>query len=39
MKGYRDFFETGSMPQIYVSHGAVQASKQAAREYETMSGG
>jgi len=34
----RQSFETGSMPQIHVSLGALQASKPAAREYESVSG-
>jgi hypothetical protein len=34
----RQSFETGSMPQIHVSLGALQASKPTAREYETVSG-
>ena len=31
-------FETGAMPQIHVSLGALQASKPASREYEAVSG-
>ena len=34
----RESFETGSMPQIHVSLGALQASRPAAEEYETVSG-
>jgi len=34
----RESFETGSMPQIHVSIGALQASKPAAPQYETISG-
>jgi activator of 2-hydroxyglutaryl-CoA dehydratase/predicted nucleotide-binding protein (sugar kinase/HSP70/actin superfamily) len=34
----RESFETGSMPQIHVSLGALQASRPPAREYETVSG-
>jgi hypothetical protein len=34
----RESFETGSMPQIHVSLGALQASKPAPAEYETVSG-
>jgi activator of 2-hydroxyglutaryl-CoA dehydratase/predicted nucleotide-binding protein (sugar kinase/HSP70/actin superfamily) len=34
----RQSFETGSMPQIHVSLGALQASRPPAREYETVSG-
>jgi predicted nucleotide-binding protein (sugar kinase/HSP70/actin superfamily) len=38
----RESFETGSMPQIHVSLGALQASRPAAKpvaeEYETVSG-
>ena len=34
----RESFETGSMPQIHVSIGALQASRPAAPEYETVSG-
>jgi predicted CoA-substrate-specific enzyme activase len=33
-----DSFETGSMPQIHVTIGALQASRPAAPEYETVSG-
>jgi len=33
-----DAFETGSMPQIHVSIGALAASRPAAREYEAVSG-
>jgi hypothetical protein len=32
-----DAFETGAMPQIHVSLGALQASKPA-EQYETVSG-
>ena len=32
----RESFETGSMPRIHVSIGALQASKPAPREYETV---
>jgi len=31
-------FATGSMPQIHVSLGALQSSRPAAQEYETVSG-
>jgi len=31
-------FQNGSMPQIHVSLGALQASRPAAQEYETVSG-
>jgi predicted nucleotide-binding protein (sugar kinase/HSP70/actin superfamily) len=34
----RESFETGSMPQIHVSLGALQASRPAKPEYETVSG-
>ena len=34
----RNSFETGSMPQIHVSIGALAASRPAAPEYETVSG-
>ena len=34
----RESFETGSMPQIHVSLGALQASRPAPRQYETVSG-
>jgi hypothetical protein len=34
----RDSFAAGSMPQIHVSLGALQASKPPAPEYETVSG-
>jgi hypothetical protein len=34
----RESFQTGSMPQIHVSIGALQASRPAAPEYETVSG-
>jgi xylose isomerase len=34
----RESFNTGSMPQIHVSIGALQASRPAAPEYETVSG-
>jgi hypothetical protein len=35
----QESFETGSMPTIHVSLGALAASKPApAREYETVSG-
>jgi hypothetical protein len=35
----RESFEAGSMPQIHVSLGALQASRPAAKpEYETVSG-
>jgi len=35
----RESFETGAMPTIHVSVGALAASKPApAREYETVSG-
>ena len=34
----RESFETGSMPQIHVSVGALAASRPAAPEYETVSG-
>jgi len=35
----RESFETGSMPQIHVSLGSLQASRPAAKpEYETVSG-
>jgi len=31
-------FESGSLPQIHVSLGALQASRPAAREYEAVQG-
>ena len=34
----RESFQTGSMPQIQLSIGALQASRPAAPEYETVSG-
>ena len=34
----RESFETGSMPQIHVSLGALQASRPAAPEYEAVQG-
>ena len=34
----RQAFETGSMPQIHVTLGALQASRPPAREYESVSG-
>jgi hypothetical protein len=34
----KESFETGAMPQIHVSLGALQASRPAAPEYETVSG-
>jgi len=34
----RESFETGSMPQIHVSIGALAASRPAAPEYETVQG-
>ena len=34
----RESFENGSMPQIHVSLGALQASRPPAREYETVQG-
>jgi predicted nucleotide-binding protein (sugar kinase/HSP70/actin superfamily) len=34
----RESFETGSMPQIHVSLGALAASRPPAREYEAVSG-
>ena len=34
----RDSFATGSMPQIHVSLGALQASRPAAQEYEAVQG-
>ena len=34
----RESFQTGSMPQIHVSIGALAASRPAAPEYETVSG-
>ncbi|SPE37628.1 hypothetical protein SBA6_730028 [Candidatus Sulfopaludibacter sp. SbA6] len=34
----RESFETCAMPQIRVSIGALQASRPAAAEYETVQG-
>ena len=34
----RESMETGSMPQIHVSLGALQASAAPSREYETVQG-
>jgi hypothetical protein len=33
-----DAFETGAMPQIHVTIGALAASRPAAPQYETVSG-
>jgi hypothetical protein len=34
----RESFDTGAMPTIHVSLGALQASKPAAPQYETIQG-
>ena len=34
----RESFQTGSMPQIHVTIGALEATRPAAPQYETMSG-
>jgi hypothetical protein len=38
LEGLSDAFETGAMPQIHVSVGALAATAGAAERYETVSG-
>jgi hypothetical protein len=38
LEGMADAFETGAMPQIHVSVGALAASNPPARELERVSG-